>query len=481
MSVESIESVRADTASAVAGRSLSLHWVVVTFLLVDVILLVSCAALPTWYLAAVGLNAPDFSSNRRFDMPIEAIALAVTIFFIAGSQWRIYSPSRILDATLTIRRLFVVLVVTFSGLIAIAAATKTTQIYSRLWFFSWALSATVLIILVRIGGLAWLQRQLQHGAYVFRAVSVGIGVPPLSAEQLLYLTGNRARAIRSSMLREIEDVALLADSIRADNVDQIYITAPWAMMPELASSLTTLRFLAADIFLCCSDRRLGGEITGIRQFGHGLALQAAVRPIGGWQQIAKRCEDVAVATLALILVSPLMIVTALAIVLESPGPVLFRQSRKGLNGREFTLLKFRSMHCEHADPHAARQTCRDDVRVTRVGRLIRRSSIDELPQLFNVIKGSMSIVGPRPHAFSTSAEGHKLDDVVEYYASRYRVKPGMTGWAQVNGLRGELNSVKKLQARVDSDLSYIERWSFWLDLKIIALTAREIFFTRNAY
>jgi polysaccharide biosynthesis protein PslA len=465
----------------VVGRSLSLHWLVVAFLLIDVTLLALCAALPTWYLAALGLNAPNFQTSGRFDMPIEATALAVAIFFGAASQWRIYSPSRILDATLTVRRLFVVLAVTFSGLIAIAALTKTTQIYSRLWFFSWAFSTTVLIILVRIGGLAWLQRQLQHGACVFRALSVGIGVPPLSAEQLLHLTGNRARAIRSSMLREIEDVALLADSIRADDVDQIYITAPWAMMPELASGLTKLRFLAADIFLCCGDQRLGDEIVDIRQFGNGLALQAAVRPIGGWQQIAKRCEDVAIATIALILVAPLMIVTALAIMIESPGPVLFRQSRKGLNGREFTLLKFRSMYCEHADPHAARQTCRDDVRVTRVGRLIRRSSIDELPQLFNVIAGSMSIVGPRPHAMSTSAEGHKLDDVVDYYASRYRVKPGMTGWAQVNGLRGELNSVEKLQARVDSDLSYIERWSFWLDLKIIVLTAREIFFTRNAY
>ena len=480
MSIGSIESVHAKTP-AVVGRSLSLHWLVIVFLLTDVALLVLCAAIPTWYLAALGLNTPDFHSNGRFDTPIQAAAFAVAIFLVAASQWRIYSPSRILDAAPSIRRLFVVLVVTFSGMIAIAAATKTTQIYSRLWFFSWALWATALILLVRIGGLAWLQRQLQHGACVFRALSVGVGVPPLSAEQLLHLTDNRARAIRSSMLREIEDVALLADSMKTDDVDQIYITAPWAMMPELASGLKTLRFLAADIFLCCSDQRLGTEIVDIRQFGNGLALQAAARPIGGWQEIAKRCEDVAIASLAIVLTSPVMIFTALAIMVESRGPVLFRQSRKGLNGREFTLLKFRSMYCEHADPHAERQTCRDDDRLTRVGRFIRRWSIDELPQLFNVIEGSMSVVGPRPHALSTSAEGHKLDDVVDYYASRYRVKPGITGWAQVNGLRGELDSVKKLQARVDSDLSYIEKWSFWFDLKIIALTAREVFFTQNAY
>jgi polysaccharide biosynthesis protein PslA len=480
MSIGSIESVHAGTR-AVVGRSLSLHWLVVTFLLIDIALLVFCAAMPAWYFAALGLSASDFSSNSRFDIPIQAAALAVAIFLMAASQWRIYSPSRILEAAPTIRRLFVVLVVTFSGLIAIAAATKTTQVYSRLWFFSWASSATALIVLARIGGLVWLHRQMQHGACVFRALSVGIYVPPLSAEQLLRFTDNRARAVRSTVLHDIEDVVSLADSIKAEDVDQIYIVAPWAMMPEIASGLTKLRFLATDIFLCCSDQRLHSEIASIRQFGNGLALQAVARPIGGWQQIAKRCEDVAIASLGLILISPVMILTALAIMLESPGSVVFRQSRKGLNGRQFTLLKFRSMYCEHADFRSARQTCRDDARVTSVGRFIRRWSIDELPQLFNVIGGSMSIVGPRPHAFGTSAEGQKLDQVVEYYASRYRVKPGLTGWAQVNGLRGELDSVKKLQARVDSDLSYIEKWSFWLDLKIIVLTAREVLFTRNAY
>jgi Undecaprenyl-phosphate glucose phosphotransferase len=480
MSIQSIESVRADTP-AVGGRSLSLHWLVVTFLAIDLALLVACAAIPTWYSAGFGLNGREFSRTQHSDMPIEAAVLAIAIFCVAARQLHVYSLSRILDATLTIKRLLVVLVVTFSALIAIAAATKTTQAYSRLWFFSWAVSAIVLILLVRMGGLAWLRWQLQQGACVFRALSVGVGVPALSADQLLLLTGNRTRAVRSSALRDIEDVALLADTVRTEHIDQIYITAPWARMPELAAGLTTLRFLATDVFLCCSDRRLGSGIGGIHQFGNGLVLQAVVRPIGGWQEIAKRCEDVVIASLALVLASPIMVLAALAIMLESPGHVLFRQNRRGLNGRQFILLKFRSMYREHTDPYSARQTCRDDARVTKVGRFIRRWSIDELPQLFNVIEGSMSIVGPRPHALRTSAAGHKLDDVVDYYTSRYRVKPGMTGWAQVNGLRGELDSVKKLQARVDSDLSYIEGWSFWLDLKIIAMTAREILFTRNAY
>ncbi len=480
MSVGSIEGIRTGRP-AVAGRSLSLQWVVVTFMLVEVALLVVSAALPTWYLAALGLHPYNRYDGGGFPLQLDAAVLAVALYLVAARLWRIYSLSRLLDAKPSIRRLFVVSVVTFSSLIAIAAATKTTQTYSRLWFFSWASSAIILIVAFRICGLAWLQRKLQSGACVFRALTVGIAVPAMSAEQLLLRTGNRARAIRSSTLSQVADVAALADLIRTDDVDQIYITAPWAMIPELACGLSELRSLAADIFLCCDDRRLGSEIVDVRQFGQGLALQTAARPIGGWGHIAKRCEDIVVALLALIAAAPVMILAALAIVVESRGPVLFRQHRKGFNGAVFTLLKFRSMYDQHADLHAAKQTCRDDARVTRVGRFIRRWSIDELPQLFNVLGGSMSIVGPRPHALSTSAEGRKLENTVDYYASRHRVKPGMTGWAQVNGLRGEINSVNKLQARVDCDISYIETWSFWLDIKIIALTFHEIFLTRNAY
>jgi lipopolysaccharide/colanic/teichoic acid biosynthesis glycosyltransferase len=139
------------------------------------------------------------------------------------------------------------------------------------------------------------------------------------------------------------------------------------------------------------------------------------------------------------------------------------------------------MFADQADLHAARQTSRNDQRVTSVGRFIRRFSIDELPQLLNVLQGSMSLVGPRPHAALTSAEGKTLADVVEYYASRHRVKSGITGWAQINGLRGELDTVQKLKSRVDHDIHYIENWSFWFDLKILILTAAQVVLARRAY
>jgi polysaccharide biosynthesis protein PslA len=269
--------------------------------------------------------------------------------------------------------------------------------------------------------------------------------------------------------------------IRTEGVDQVFISAPWNVMPKLASKITKLRFLAVDIFLCCIDERLQGEILEVQQLGDGLAIQAGFRPIAGWHSWTKRCEDVVISLLGLAIMSPIIAITAIAIKLESRGPIFFRQIREGLNGAYFELLKFRSMYADQTDLHAVQQTSKNDPRVTRVGRIIRRLSIDELPQLLNVLEGSMSIVGPRPHALQTSAEGKELEHVVDYYASRHRVKSGITGWAQINGFRGELNSVKKLKARVNHDLYYIENWSVWFDLKIIVRTAAQLVFDCKAY
>jgi Undecaprenyl-phosphate glucose phosphotransferase len=358
---------------------------------------------------------------------------------------------------------------------------KTTQNYSRLWFFTWSGFAIGLILFARLCSLIWIKGKLQRGACVYRALSVGIGAPALTSEQLLLYTGSRARAAKCSTLTDTSDLDGLADVIRRENVDQIYISAPWATLPELASKLTKLRYLAVDIFLCCNDERLQNEVSTVLELGSGLAFQAGICPIGGWDRWIKRCADIIISFLGLLITSPLIPIIAFAIKLESRGPIFFRQTREGINGTHFKLLKFRSMYTDQTDLHATRQTSKNDLRVTRVGRIIRRLSLDELPQLLNVLEGSMSIVGPRPHALQTNAAGNSLKQVVDYYASRHRVKSGITGWAQVNGLRGELNSVEKLKARVDHDLCYIENWSIWLDIKIMARTAVLLIFDRNAY
>ena len=206
------------------------------------------------------------------------------------------------------------------------------------------------------------------------------------------------------------------------------------------------------------------------------------KPIADWDVVIKLAFDKIVGALALIALSPVLAATALAIKLDSPGPVLFRQKRYGFNNELIEVYKFRSMHVDQLDPTAAKLVTRDDPRVTRVGRFIRKTSIDELPQLFNVVfKGDLSLVGPRPHAIHAKAADRQYDEVVDGYFARHRVKPGITGWAQINGWRGETDTQEKIQQRVEHDLYYIENWSILLDLYILAMTPISLLKSDNAY
>jgi polysaccharide biosynthesis protein PslA len=205
------------------------------------------------------------------------------------------------------------------------------------------------------------------------------------------------------------------------------------------------------------------------------------RPISGWRGAVKRLTDIAIALLLLTVFSPVMLVAALAIRLASPGPVLFRQRRIGFANIGFDMLKFRTMHHRAPDRGCIRQTTRRDPRVTRVGAFLRHASLDELPQFFNVLRGEMSIVGPRPHAPGTCAGGKPYELVSPRYAARHRVLPGITGLAQVRGWRGETDTEEKLLRRLDADLEYIDNWSLWLDFAIMARTAVSIRAMRNAY
>jgi exopolysaccharide biosynthesis polyprenyl glycosylphosphotransferase len=193
-------------------------------------------------------------------------------------------------------------------------------------------------------------------------------------------------------------------------------------------------------------------------------------PLSRAARFVKRAEDIVLSSGLLLLTGPLMLLVSLAIKLESRGPVLFRQPRHGLYGAEIQVFKFRTMYAHAADKLATRQTSRGDPRVTGVGSFLRRHSIDELPQLLNVLIGTMSLVGPRPHAPATTAGGLSLEVAVPEYPARHRVKPGITGWAQVSGCRGNLETVEKAVRRVEHDLYYIENWSLLFDLRIIAMT-----------
>jgi exopolysaccharide biosynthesis polyprenyl glycosylphosphotransferase len=208
----------------------------------------------------------------------------------------------------------------------------------------------------------------------------------------------------------------------------------------------------------------------------------ADRPISDWNLVFKWVFDKLVALLALVLLSPLMLATAIAIKLDSRGPVLFKQRRHGFNNEVIEILKFRSMYHEMADEAVTKQVTRTDPRVTRVGRFIRKTSIDELPQLFNVLRNELSVVGPRPHAVQATVADQSYNDAVDGYFARHKVKPGITGWAQVHGWRGETDTVDKIMNRVHHDLYYIENWSPFLDVYILIMTPISLFVHReNAF
>jgi lipopolysaccharide/colanic/teichoic acid biosynthesis glycosyltransferase len=256
---------------------------------------------------------------------------------------------------------------------------------------------------------------------------------------------------------------VLPELVRARRIDQIVLTDPdGADIPLLA--------------------RLDVRLAVVLPLPHGPRLVPLAQPsLSDAARLLKRAEDIIGAALALGLLALPMLLIALAIRLDSRGPVLFAQTRTGLNGRPFRMLKFRTMRADAADPHGRRQTSRDDPRLTRIGRLLRRTSCDELPQLFNVLRGEMSLIGPRPHALGTRAAGRAFDQVHRDYAARHRLRPGLTGLAQVRGHRGALETEAKLMARTESDLDYVSGWSLWRDLLILARTPWAVLRMRNAY
>lgn len=268
-----------------------------------------------------------------------------------------------------------------------------------------------------------------------------------------------------------------------ERLDAVVIALPLARFDELDGILRELYCLPVDIYV--APEKLTGFLSpgtlGVSTLGKHQLIKLGGRPLDKAQILQKSLFDKLIAGLLAIFLLPIIIAISIAIKLDSPGPVLFRQPRIGLHGAWFTVFKFRSMYFQMSDLMADRQTSRDDPRVTRVGRILRKLSLDELPQLLNIFQGDISLVGPRPHAPSTKAEGHLLHDVVPSYAERHRVKPGLTGWAQVNGARGEIKSIREIEQRVELDLFYSANWSLLFDVKILFLTLRHELISSRAF
>jgi Undecaprenyl-phosphate glucose phosphotransferase len=274
----------------------------------------------------------------------------------------------------------------------------------------------------------------------------------------------------------------LVEFARKTRIDLVIFSLPISAEGRILQMLKKLWVLPVDIRLAAHSNKLRFRPRAYSYIGSVPVLDVFDKPITDWDVVMKSLFDALVGSLLLIAATPILALTALAIKLDSRGPVFFKQRRYGFNNELIEVFKFRSMYVDQCDATASKLTTKDDPRVTRVGRFIRKTSIDELPQLINVVlKGNLSLVGPRPHAVHAKAENRLYDEAVDGYFARHRVKPGITGWAQINGWRGETDTHEKIQRRVEHDLYYIENWSVLFDLYILAKTPLALAKTENAY
>ncbi len=286
------------------------------------------------------------------------------------------------------------------------------------------------------------------------------------------------RCMGHAILGSVDD---LVRDIRLYGIDTVIVALPLDAEHALVEALNKLTVVPVDVKLCPGGFAIRLGALPVSHLGGHTFLNVIDRPLRDWQWVAKSIEDRVLAALILMLISPVMLAIALLVRLDSPGPALFRQKRYGFNNELIEVLKFRTMYQDQSDTHGERLTVRNDPRITRLGAFLRRTSLDELPQFLNVLRGEMSIVGPRPHALSAKAGPLLYQEAVKHYDARHRVKPGITGWAQVNGWRGETNTLEQIRKRVEHDLYYIEHWSIALDLQIIARTVLGGFTGRNAF
>lgn len=385
------------------------------------------------------------------------------------------------------RRILFGFLATALVLMAAGYLLKISEDYSRGWFALWFAFSVSGVMALHLAGARILQ---WWGALGWFARHVAIYGSGEIAEKLIRKVGLSSMNLRVvgvfDDLRDGENPHVpvrggLSDLIvfgQRHRVDEILIAMPLADELRIANLVEQLSLLPSDIRICPSSTSFRIPPKGLLNYQGLTVLELERRPMDDWAPILKNIEDRVLAALLLVGFAPLFLAVAAAIKFDSKGSVIFKQRRHGFNHEVFNVYKFRTMYVTGEDEKTVVQAMRHDPRITRVGRFLRKTSLDELPQLFNVLKGDMSLVGPRPHALS---HNEYYSSVLGRYANRHKVKPGMTGWAQVNGYRGETGAPEKMRRRVEHDLYYIEHWSVWFDLKVLAMTPFYGFIGRNAY
>ena len=454
----------------------------------DVLMLFLAILLTDFLVVSFGPGIPDF------DRHASAAVLTGLVFILM--QWAQGAHS--LAATGRFRQLYwwCASDLALASLIALslAFAFKVSAEFSRLWMGCFGLIALLLLLLSRVLlqiTSIWMASRGMIGSRVAIYGSNALAARFVERLQAMHTGFNTLVGVideRGTRVSEkVHDLPLLGDldhliaMARRNEVDKLIICLPNDLPRRIGTIISRLEEVAIDVALAPTALMLDAPLGSVQRIGGLPVFGLWERPMRDWPAVVKWIEDKVVAVSAVILLSPVLIATALAVKLTSRGPVLFRQPRYGFNNEVINVMKFRSMYVDRQDISGSQRTVKDDPRITPIGRFIRRTSIDELPQLFNVLAGDMSIVGPRPHAVAMKVGTLFYQDAVRGYAARHRVKPGITGLAQVNGLRGEINSIERARKRVDFDVEYINTWSLALDLRIIAQTAIKLFFDKQAY
>jgi putative colanic acid biosynthesis UDP-glucose lipid carrier transferase len=430
------------------------------------------------------VSTPDGMVVEPNLVALIAISFLTSLIYVeALRQGGYFRFDEMVDAWGTVRGVVWRFALILLSFIAACYSLGLTQFLSRGWLVAWAVFGGGGVVLSRFI-LARILRELSQAGGLLCRRLVFVGQPQrthfFSARAVS--TETSVEIVRSYEAQHLDDPESsdfqgLQRMVENGMVDDI-IVCPQGDDTDraLANLLDQLRQLPVHVSL--GPHPLWVDRTGrIDAIGLVPTYNVQRRPISGWDTFTKMVEDRVLSFLMIVALSPVMLACAIAVKIDSRGPVFFVQRRQGMAGDIFPIIKFRSMRVME-DGEDVKQATKDDDRITRVGAFLRRTSLDELPQLFNVLRGQMSLVGPRPHALKHDAYYSKL---IKDYAARHRVKPGMTGWAQVKGFRGETNEPAKMEARLQYDLAYIENWSLWFDLRILVLTVKAVLKPENAY
>ena len=437
------------------------------------------------YFLKFGFGAHLSSADHLF-IYLSTLVTIVSLHSAHAYRVRALPSLYSLMSTLIVGALCAVSVITVCGYLS-----GTLYTYSRIWLVASALGALGLLVLNRIITTQVIHRACRADLLTESIVVVGANERaemtidaildiPRSNIKILGIFDDRVQRELPNSLRPmmLGSTDTLLNYLRRNRVDRVVVALPWVATDRIQALLKKLRTVPVRIDLVPNNVVWQFPTIDMERLGSVPVLTIANGRVDEQMGMVKRLEDLIISSVALVLLSPLLMLIALAIKFDSKGPVIFKQRRHGFNNQVFEVYKFRSMTVADSASAQVVQATRNDRRVTRIGKFLRRSSLDELPQLFNVLLGHMSIVGPRPHAVQHNIEFGAI--ISEYYA-RHNVKPGITGWAQINGLRGETDTVDKMHRRVQFDLHYIEHWSLLLDLKIIMATGVAVWFQANAY